>query len=396
MADNNRKRVTWVRRSVLDYRIPVFKALDEALGSGLSLVYSRDHTPARVRDKLSGTLGERAIGLAGEKTLGFSTSGGFANRGVSLMYQPGVLKQIRQTAPEVLIGDGFSSWTSFALLYKLRNRLPLVVCYERTFHTERNVQWYRKIYRRSVLKFIDAMCCNGIQSVEYTRSLGMPPFKITMPNMAADTQGLELASSAVTPEEKAETQRSWNARGLVYLYVGNLIPRKGLQYLLEAWAMMEQAYGDEATLVLVGQGPEKAALERQADSLALRNVRFAGAVDYDSLSRCYASADVFVIPTLEDNWSLVVPEAMACGLPVLCSKYNGCWPELVHPDRNGWIFDPLNGNDLFYCMERCLKNKSRLLDMGRNSREIVTGFTPDIAVKSILKAVDIAQVRNWG
>ena len=92
MANNDCKRVTWVRRSVLDYRIPVFKALDEALGGGLSLVYSRDHTPARVRDKLSGTLGERAIGLAGEKTMGSSISGGFANRGVSLVYQPGVLK----------------------------------------------------------------------------------------------------------------------------------------------------------------------------------------------------------------------------------------------------------------------------------------------------------------
>ncbi len=390
MANNDCKRVTWVRRSVLDYRIPVFKALDEALGGGLSLVYSRDHTPARVRDKLSATLGERAVGLAGEKTLGSSISGGFANRGVSLLYQPGVLKQIRQTAPEVLIGDGFSSWSSFALLYKLRNRLPLVVCYERTFHTERNVQWYRKIYRRSVLKFIDAMCCNGIQSVEYTRSLGMPPSKITIPNMAADTHGMELASLAITPEEKAATRRSWNTRGLVYLYAGNLILRKGLRYLLEAWALMEKAYGDKATLVLVGQGSEKAALERQADSLALRNVRFAGAVDYDSLSRCYASADVFVIPTLEDNWSLVVPEAMACGLPVLCSKYNGCWPELVHPDRNGWIFDPLDINDLFHSLERCLKQRPRLPEMGCNSKGIVANFTPQIAAGSILRAVQIA------
>ena len=384
------KRITWVRRSVLDYRIPVFKALDEMVGGGLSLVYSSDHTPARVRDKLFDALGDRAIGIAGEKNMGSSISGGFANRGVSLMYPPGILKKIRQTAPEVLIGDGFSSWTSFALLYKLRNRLPLVVCYERTFHTERNAQWFRKIYRRSALKFIDAMCCNGIQCVEYTRHLGMPLSRITVPNMVADTRSLELASSAVTPEEKAEIRRSWNARGLVFLYVGNLIPRKGLRHLLEAWALMERSHGGEATLVLIGQGPEKAHLENQADSLGLNNIHFAGAVDYDSLSRLYTSADAFVIPTLEDNWSLVVPEAMSCGLPVLTSKYNGCWPELVHPDRNGWIFNPLDTNDLYHCLEQCLRHRSRLPEMGRHSREIVAGFTPRIAADSILRAVRIA------
>ncbi|MBN2320690.1 MAG: glycosyltransferase family 4 protein [Acidobacteria bacterium] len=390
MARNGTERITWVRRSVLDYRIPVFKALDAMVGGRLSLVYSRDHTPTRVQDKLAETLGDRAIGLAGEKNMGSSVSGGFANRGVSLVYQPGVLKQIRQTAPEVLIGDGFSSWTSFALLYKLCNRLPLVVCYERTFHTERNVQWYRLAYRRSVLKFIDAMCCNGIQSLEYTRSLGMPLSKITAPNMVADTHALGLASAAVTPEEKTETRRSWNAHGFVFLYVGNLIPRKGLQHLLQAWALLERAYEEKATLVLVGHGSEKTLLQQQADSLGLRNVRFAGAVDYDNLSGCYASADVFVVPTLEDNWSLVVPEAMACGLPVLCSKFNGCWPELVHPDRNGWIFDPLDINDLFHCLKRCLERRSRLPEMGQNSKDIVSDFTPQIAADSILRAVQIA------
>lgn len=397
MVGNNNKRITWVRRSVLDYRIPVFKALDEMVDGGLSLVYSRDHTPVRVQDKLSDILGDRALGLVGEKNMGSSISGGFANRGVSLVYQPGVMKRIRQTSPDVLIGDGFSSWTSFALLYKLRKRLPLVVCYERTFHTERNVQWYRRAYRRSVLKLIDAMCCNGSQCVEYTRSLGMPLTKITVPNMVADTHGLERASAAVTPAEKVEIRRAWNAHGLVFLYVGNLIPRKGLRHLLEAWALMERTCGKEATLVLTGQGSERAALERQADSLGLVNVRFAGAVDYDKLSRCYASADVFVIPTLEDNWSLVVPEAMACGLPVLSSKYNGCWPELVLPDRNGWVFDPLDPDDLFGCLDRCMRSRSRLSEMGQNSRKIVAGFTPRIAVESILNAVQIAlQPRNRG
>lgn len=45
------------------------------------------------------------------------------------------------------------------------------------------------------------------------------------------------------------------------------------------------------------------------------------------------------MPTIEDNWSLVIPEAMACGLPVATSIYNGCYPELVKKDINGYVFD---------------------------------------------------------
>ena len=50
-------------------------------------------------------------------------------------------------------------------------------------------------------------------------------------------------------------------------------------------------------------------------------------------------ADVYFLPTIEDNWSLVIPEAMACGLPVATSVYNGCYPELVHKGENGITFD---------------------------------------------------------
>jgi len=77
-------------------------------------------------------------------------------------------------------------------------------------------------------------------------------------------------------------------------------------------------------------------------TLGLDFVRFAGRVHYGDMPAYYAACDALVMPTLEDNWSLVVPEAMAAGKPVLCSVHNGCWPELVHDGENGWVFDPLD------------------------------------------------------
>ncbi len=105
---------------------------------------------------------------------------------------------------------------------------------------------------------------------------------------------------------------------------------------------------------------------------------------------CYAAADAFVIPTLEDNWSLVVPEAMSCGLPILCSKYNGCWPELVHPGRNGWVFDPLDKEDMARCLLACAASGDELGRMGLESQRIVADFTPAHAARAIFGACETA------
>ena len=96
------------------------------------------------------------------------------------------------------------------------------------------------------------------------------------------------------------------------------------------------------------------------------------------------------MPTLEDNWSLVVSEAMACGLPILCSCYNGCYPELIEPGGNGWIFDPLDETDTYSALHRCVVNRSRLPQMGVRSQEIVAKYTPENAAKAILEACRIA------
>ena len=104
----------------------------------------------------------------------------------------------------------------------------------------------------------------------------------------------------------------------------------------------------------------------------------------------YAAADAFVIPTLEDNWSLVVPEAMACGLPILCSKYNGCWPELVQEGRNGWVFDPLDEQGTTETLSTAVRCQPELATMGAESLAIVSEHSPRRAAQAILSACELA------
>lgn len=162
-----------------------------------------------------------------------------------------------------------------------------------------------------------------------------------------------------------------------------MIPRKGVCHLLEGWLKhLKNHPGDK--IVLVGDGPDLPGLtEKYGDN---PSVIFVGGVDYSQIYRYYAACDVFVIATLEDNWSLVVPEAMACGLPVACSIYNGCHPELVRKDENGITFDPLDRDSIVAALDYF--HHVDLKAFGRRSIEIERDFNPEKTAGNVMKAVD--------
>jgi glycosyltransferase involved in cell wall biosynthesis len=368
--------------------------LDELVGHRLFVIYSKDFVPTRVCDKIENVLGSRAIGLAGEWKIGPEDLHYEANALHSIRFHPGLMKAIKNCKPNVLIGDGFFKWTAAALLYRIIHGVPLVVCYERTAHTERHAQRYRVTYRKFVMRWIDAMCCNGRLCGEYVQSLGFPAERIAYGHMVADTKTLNEKAVITTQQKRDAIRQKLDIKGLCFLFVGQLTDRKGVHHLLDSWSKFEKSRPAQGTLLIIGEGPEAGTLQNQANGLNLSCVRFPGAVDYDQIADYYASADVFIIPTLEDNWSLVVPEAMTCGLPILCSKYNGCWPELVHNSENGWVFDPLDHEDLFRCLTECVKNKDRLKQMGEKSKVIVGNYTPEKAAETVLHACRIAQARH--
>ena len=387
-------RVTWVNPCFLHYRVPVYAALDRLLGGKLHVVFSASRTPAAVRERITQHLGDRAVALDGETRLrlGGVSEEGFANVGVNIPYQSGLASAIARCEPDVIVSEGFFQWTPAALWVKRRKRLPMVIAYEKTPHTERNAPRLRTLYRRWVAAQTDAVCCNGSLSKEYcTGTLGIPANRIVTGAMAADTDALAQRCAALSPSEVEVARLRLGAnRRPIFLYVGRLIRLKGLRELLAGWERYTSR-GGEGMLVLVGEGAERITLEATVTQKRLPRVVFAGKSDYDGIALYYALADALVMPTLEDNWSLVIPEAMACGKPVLCSKYNGCWPELVRPGGNGWVFDPNNADEIAGLLRQCADASSaRREEMGRESRRIVADFTPARAAEAVLAACELA------
>jgi glycosyltransferase involved in cell wall biosynthesis len=360
------------------------------VGNNLSIVYSRDRTPERVSQAIADRLGTRARGLAGERylRLGKQTTD-MANVGVVLPWQPHLLSTVLSVPATVVIAEGFFQWTPAAVMKAVMQRLPLVIAYERTAHTERHCPAWRSAFRKGIIRFAKAILCNGRLSAEYVRSLGMPAERIVTGAMAADSDGLRQAARRITPAARMSLRTRLQCGTPTFLQVGKINHRKGVSHLLHTWETYT-ARGGPGTLLIAGDGPERVALQRRTEESHIPRVNFLGEVDYERLPEIYVAADALVMATLEDNWSLVVPEAMACGLAVACSCYNGCWPELIDEGRNGTVFDPLDEGDFLRALWFFAQHVDTLGAMGRRSVEIESTYSPARAARAALRACRIA------
>ncbi len=121
------------------------------------------------------------------------------------------------------------------------------------------------------------------------------------------------------------------------VYVGRLDRRKGVEWLLRAFAALE-ARMPSAYLIIAGEGPRRDKLEQLADSLQIKNVHFSGYVDDEEKRRLMGNADVFCSPAMfGESFGIVLIEAMAMGAPVVAGRNSGYINVLTGPGRLGLV-----------------------------------------------------------
>jgi glycosyltransferase involved in cell wall biosynthesis len=154
------------------------------------------------------------------------------------------------------------------------------------------------------------------------------------------------------------------------LYVGRLVPEKGVLVLLDALAALNER-GVRIEAVLVGDGPYRDELERSARRLGLAtHVTFTGALTGARVAPLYREADVFCLPSFAEGLPVVLMEAMANELPVVTSRLAGI-AELVDHDVNGLLLAPGRADVIVDALARLAADPELRARWGRAGRERV-------------------------
>ena len=279
---------------------------------------------------------------------------------------PGFLWHLLCFRPDVIISNEMGFRSVIALTYATVFRKPVWIWWGGTLHSERNIGRPRKALRKIIASWADHWVTYGQTSTEYLLSLGVKRERILQSQNAIDEERF-----------KANVEPAWVIEPRpVVLHVGQFIERKGIGSLIEAAAALQRE-GREFSLLFVGSGRDKLAIQQRAEALGLKNIYFQPPQPPEKMPSIYRSADFLVFPTLEDVWGLVANEAILSGIPVLCSKYAGCAPELFTSEN---IFSPEDLTEFTQKLRKAISGRLPAPEPSRikSTRQIVTELMQEL------------------
>ncbi len=248
-----------------------------------------------------------------------------------------LLRHLEEGSVDLWLQDELNHPSLFWLNRRLRahTAAPIVSIVHHLRSDERHPAVLRFLYRaveRAYLRSVDAFIFNSRttrQRVAALRGEPLPPHIVAYPG-----------GDRLRPQVDAAfiRARAYESGPLRVLFLGNLIPRKGLPVLLRALARVGPT---EAVLDVVGGEAFAPAYARRMRRLAAalglgRRVRFHGWQDDEALRRLLRRAQVFVLPSQYEGFGIVYLEAMGFGLPVLAGSQGAAW-EFVTPGENGFL-----------------------------------------------------------
>jgi len=225
----------------------------------------------------------------------------------------------------------------------------------------------------------------GRSSFAYLRGYGAPKELIyTAPN-AVDVE-LFVQQSEQARCNAATLRQDLHLPARYFLFVGRLVREKGIFDLLHAYGALPLELRAAIGLVFVGEGNGRPELERRAAEIVPGAVHFAGFVHREQLPSYYALSEALVFPTRNDPWGLVVNEAMACGLPVICTAVAGCTADLVEDYWNGRVLPAGDTSQFAHAMNEVAGDAPLRSLMSRRGRERILQYSPEACAAGIAQA----------
>jgi len=376
-----KKRVAILVGVPTPYRDPLFERLARSPGYDIQALYCRDHQPNQAWRLSQPRYPARYLrNLAPTGWHGRLLIGGI---------NPGVWRELETFRPDAVVVYGYNTATAFlAILWATRRHTPVLMRTDSNLLDEDrkppSLLAFKRLFLRWLVRRVGGFLSVGTSNSQYWRRYGAMPEKIFLARYAVDNDyfGGQAAHYRACREQVRE-ENGWGQRYLL-LYVGRLTPVKGVDVLIEAVRRISETRPDIG-LLIVGQGPERQALEKRAKGLP--QIFFLGFRDWGDLPRFYAAADLFVLPSRREPWGLVVNEAMASGLPVIATQKVGAAQDLIIEGQSGYLVPVNDAEAMAVTIDRACQSVERLRAMGELAQQLIASWNYDATLEGFYQAL---------
>lgn len=291
-----------------------------------------------------------------------------------------VLKQVSKIQPDVVIAYEYHTNTSLLLLsYCQIMKIPYIINCDGAFISKSMKDVVKKHYISKASGFISS----GKMADEYLLHYGALK-KCIYHNHFTSLHEKDILTSLPSIEDR---QLAKEKKGIlekrVILSVGQFVYRKGYDILLKA----AKNFSEDIGVYIIG-GKITQEYEELIKKLNLKNIHFIDFMSKEELMDYYLSADLFVFPTREDVWGLVINEAMACALPVVTTERCVAGIEMIENGINGYIVPVENQEILCDAIEKILSDEIMRTNMAAQSLKRIKDYTYEVSGKDIMSAIE--------
>jgi len=298
----------------------------------------------------------------------------FVTRGSNFIHNnPDVLSALQTLSPDVVITTGFNPTYLYAFAYALARGIPHVPMTDGTDASEEALSKWHKVVRRIVYWRSQAFIAASRGGLRLYASYGIPAQRCFQSCLCIDNDA--YLHGRMDGKKKYDL-----------IFCGRIVEAKNPLFTLQVAHGVAVKLSRKISVLFVGTGEQEQEVRQEAAAqTALVDTTFYGHAAQEDLPALYASARIFMFPTVRDVWGVVANEACAAGLPIMVSPHAGVVGELVVDGENGFVCEL----ELTHWIERVallLSNDDMYQRFALRSASLVSRYTFDHAAAGIVEA----------
>ena len=391
-----RVRIAYFVTHPIQYQAPMLRRIACENDIDLRVFFSSDISVRGYSDKGFGGIQVKwdvplLDGYAHEFLPGFRYDGalGFAT---PLSY--GISSRLRRGGFDAVWVHGFYNFNCLRAIFAARLlRIPVILRSEAPVNDRlrrKTTRLAKRLFFKILRPGVRCIAAIGKAHIGYWQHyLGSEMPIVFMPYAVDNHYFSSHAADASQKREALRRELDLKAGRLVFLFASKLQTRKRAIDLVEAFLKLSPAPGVEppAYLLIIGDGEERSAIEKRIQESGFSNTRMLGFRNQSELSCFFDLCDVFILPSMREQWGLIVNEVMNAARAVVVSNEVGCHVDLVEDGKNGFVFPAQDVDALSAILRRFIENPSIARTMGQQSLKTIARYSFEDDVHGLRQAL---------